>query len=205
MPLILDATIIAHLISAWLQAPANQTLRSSAATLQLQPEEGMLGYTPIHPCGYSLAPTMLLSPTGANPEMLQALREPYILNGHFVCQTPIHQSETITSQHIFASLTKQGLYDAEKLSICEGVSQFFVDTGTSRFSLLPARMYQTDACVRVPTVPNWIEGDLLPLFSCLLAGFGSMQTIWPATPQLHRTFSLPHYLFYQPFERRQAS
>jgi len=203
MPLLFDATIIAHLMNAWLNSHNHPSIRFSAATLRFEPIT--TANSPLHhPYGYLLGPAILLSSTQRNLEMLQALHEHPPSFAHYKCQLPVHQIELHSPSAIFASLTSKGLYEQDNLLICEGVAQLFTDEKTNRFHLLPASMYETDAATCEPVSPVWITGDLTPLFSCLLAGFGPNETIWPLAGKTH-SFSLPSYLLYYPFERSHAS
>lgn len=202
IPFIFDATIIAHLIRAWLQTGCGDTGRSAVASLWFAPAESMMDRLPLHPCGYQLSAAPLLSATGCNRELLQAFREPYPLTGHFLCQTPVHLQQAVNPREIFTSLST-AWYGEEKLHVCEGVAQFHAAKDTDRFFLLPARIYRADGTGSAAVQPVWIEGDLSLLFSSIFAGFGPLKSVWPTSSQ-NCSFSLPAYLFYYPVERRSA-
>ncbi|WP_134685898.1 hypothetical protein [Brevibacillus migulae] len=203
IPLLFDAAIVAGLMNAWLDSHDHPSIRCSAATLRFEPG-AVADSLPHHPYGYLLPPATLLSPGDRNSELLEALREYPPFFGHYDCQLPFHQDQVHSPCAIFAALTSKGLYQQDRLRVCEGISQLYTEEKTNRFHLLPASMYETDLDSCKPVAPVWITGDALPLFSCLLAGFGPKQTIWPLSEKT-RSFSLPAYLFYHPFERSHAS
>jgi hypothetical protein len=177
LPLLVDTGILARMVHAWLQTTTHQQYAASAVTLMLEPLEGAYGYTPLHPYGYLLSPTVLLSKDGMNRAMLQALRMPPMQTGHLTCLPAELDSRPITTPiQACRTLEQYGLLEEEVLYVCEGVERFHFNPATAAFSLLPKHVTRCgiDRILEKEN-PCWLVGSLDELFSSIIAGMGSMQ------------------------------
>jgi hypothetical protein len=192
--LVLDISLLARLVYAWVHSEQRGSLRS-AATIQAEAVEGSPGYSPIHPWGYLFAAMPLLSPAGCDTANLAALRV-RSFQTHLSVQLPLWQDAPTSAEQLLNAAARNGLLNDEEVWLLEGAHSFSFDPITGTCCFLPGRFvrYTDGKWTPCPSLPVEVRPSLV--LQSLLGGAGDSATAW-GSPDSLWTVSAPRYVFVQ--------
>ncbi len=182
-PFWIDMELAAVLLYSWMKSSCDTG--ASPATIQAVALEGSPGYFPLHPWGYLFPPLTLLSPDGAEPAHLEAVRGIGDFSNHLSVLLPNLLEPILHADQLFE--------EHPEAVLLEGVEWFAYDEHTGRCCFLPRRIRARSAYLE----PGPIELPLNRLLESLCAGAGDTVTAW-CSPDALWTASGPRYLLVQP-------
>ncbi|UFJ41877.1 hypothetical protein LOK74_05070 [Brevibacillus humidisoli] len=195
--MILDAeATTAILFAAFLTGTLNDP-PPTAASVTIEPNEGIPGYYPLHPYGYLLTPEVICSPKKHDRPYVQALHQNIqLFASHLTFRLPSLGSDE--NEHdpaeICAQLSARGLIN--ELQVLRGVARFHWDPDSDLFVLLPASSYRWQQGRLIPRPPSWLYCSFSGWLSGCLGGVGPVMLEWPDY-RLHWTVSAQQYTLLQ--------